>query len=132
MRADRMSRPLLRVLLAEIGDGGAAAGLLGRLLRDEGMEVVYAGPLGTAEQIVRTAEQEDPDALGVVVGTGTGVAGLEPLAGRLPDVHLFVLGTALDGVAHSGVRAFETADEALGWLVGVRSHTGEAPSDRAR
>ncbi|MFD9887873.1 hypothetical protein ACFWY9_00925 [Amycolatopsis sp. NPDC059027] len=127
-----MSRPLARVLLAEIGDGGAAAGLLGRLLRDEGMEVVYAGPLGTVEQIVRTAEQEDPDALGVVVGTGADIAGLEPLTGRLPEVHLFVLGAAPDGVTHSGVKAFETAEEALGWLSGVRSHTGQAPSDRAR
>ncbi|GAA4540688.1 hypothetical protein [Amycolatopsis samaneae] len=126
-----MSGPPPRVLLAEIGEGGPDAALLGRLLRDEGMEVVHAGALGTAEQLVRTADQEDPDVLGVVVapGAGAALAGLDALS---PEVHLFVLGAAPDGVERRPVRAFETAEEVVGWLSGVRSHTGEAPPDRVR
>ncbi|SFW45153.1 methylmalonyl-CoA mutase, C-terminal domain [Amycolatopsis australiensis] len=97
------------MLLVEFARPDPAAVALGRVLRDEGVEVVHAGPLGTAEQILRTAEQEDPDAVGVL--------GAEP-----PDG----LKRAL------GVRVFTTAGEAAEWLAGGRSHTAEAPSDRAR
>lgn len=127
-----MSSPPTRVLLIEVGDGGVPAGLLGRMLRDEGMEVVYAGPLDGVEQIIRTAEQEDPGAIGIVVGPGADPSMLTGLPALLPGRRLFVLGAVPDEAARHPARVFETADAAVAWLAGVRSHTSEAPSDRAR
>ncbi|WP_460440902.1 hypothetical protein [Amycolatopsis stemonae] len=107
-----MPRDRLRVLLVEFTRPDPAAVALGRVLRDEGMEVVHAGPVDTVEQIVRTAEQEDPDAVGVL--------GDEPppeLAGAL-----------------NGVRVFTAADpgEVVESLAGGRSHTAGTPPDRVR
>jgi hypothetical protein len=103
---------VIRVLLVEFTRPDPAAIALGRVLRDEGVEVVHAGPLDTAEQILRTAEQEDPDAVGVL-----GAAPPEDLE------------TALGGVL---VFTAETASDTLKRLGGGRSHTADAPSDRAR
>lgn len=105
-----MRRDRLRVLLVEFARPDPAAVALARLLRDEGVEVVHAGPVDTVEQIVRTAEQEDPDAVGVL-GDETS----EDLRAALGDVEVFT-----------------TAEEALEWLPGGRSHTAGAPSDRTR
>ena len=115
-----MNRVRPRVLLVELG-GDAAP--LARVLRDAGMEVVYAGALGGVQQIVRTAEQEDPDALGVV-----GAAPPEELRKALEGVRVFSLGPRTDVAAS----VFETAEEAEKWLSGGRSHTGDAASDRIR
>ena len=104
-----MIRERPRVLLVESGAGDATA--LGRRLRDDGLEVVYAGPLRTVDEILRTVEQEDPDVLGVV---GEPPDGLEAALG---DVRLFVA---------------ETGAEPPEWLSGGRSHTARTPSDRAR
>ncbi|WP_037314923.1 hypothetical protein [Amycolatopsis orientalis] len=119
-----MTRRLLRVVLAEfdIADGSAVA--LGRLLRDDGAEVVYSGRLGTTDQLVRTAEQEDPDILGVVRGASEP----EGLAEALPEVLLFAVGNGPSRFEN----AFETLEEAANWVSGVRSHTVETPSDRVR
>ncbi|GAA3538882.1 hypothetical protein GCM10022222_23080 [Amycolatopsis ultiminotia] len=103
-----------RVVLVELAENPDAV-RLARLLRDDGFEVVHVGLLTTAEQILLTVEQEDPDALGVV--------GAQPpsgLADALGEVHLFVLG------------AGETPEEAAKALLGGRSHTLGTPSDRAR
>lgn len=107
-----MSRERLRVLVVEFTRPDPAAVALGRVLRDEGMEVVHAGPLDTVEQILRIAEQEDPDAVGVL--------GEKPPPG---------LAEALNGV-----RVFTAEDpgKAAEWLRGGRSHTADAPSDRVR
>jgi len=115
-----MNRVRPRVLLVELG-GDAA--VLARVLRDAGMEVVYAGTLGSVGQIVRTAEQEDPDALGVV-----GSAPPEELRKALEGVRVFSLGPRTDAAAN----VFETPEEAEKWLSGGRSHTGDTPSDRVR
>lgn len=100
------------MLLVEFEKPDPAAVALGRVLRDEGMEVVHAGPLDTVEQILRTAEQEDPDAVGVL--------------GEPPPPEL--------AEALNGVRVFVAEDpgKAVEWLRGGRSHTADAPSDRAR
>jgi methylmalonyl-CoA mutase C-terminal domain/subunit len=108
------------VLLVELG-GDAA--VLARVLRDAGMEVVYAGTLGGVEQIVRTAEQEDPDALGVV-----GSAPPEELRNALEGVRVFSLGPRTNVAGN----VFATAEEAEKWLSGGPSHTGDTPSDRVR
>lgn len=107
-----MSRERLRVLLVEFGKPDPAAVALGRVLRDEGMEVVHAGPLDTLEQLRSTAEQEDPDAVGVL-GDG-------PPSGLTE--------------ALNGVRVFTGGDpvKTVEWLRGGRSHTAGPPSDRVR
>ncbi|MEV7040144.1 hypothetical protein [Amycolatopsis sp. NPDC051061] len=109
----RRERP--RVLVVEFARPDPAAVAWGRVLRDEGMEVVHAGPLDTVEQILRTAEQEDPDAVGVL--------------GELPPPNLKAL---LDDVRLFTAEDFGTPEETVKWLVGGRSHTADAPSDRAR
>jgi methylmalonyl-CoA mutase C-terminal domain/subunit len=106
-----MSRARPRVLLVECGSSALA---LGRVLRDAGMEVVHAGPLEAAEQIIRTAEQEDPDALGIVGAPPPG-----ELSKALPGVRLF----ALAEYADPGANVFETPEKAAEWLAGGRSHT---------
>ncbi|KZB82151.1 hypothetical protein [Amycolatopsis regifaucium] len=119
-----MTRRLLRVVLAEFGVDDDSAVALGRLMRDDGVEVVYSGRLDTTEQVVRTAEQEDPDILGVVRGASEP----EGLAEALPDVLLFAVGNGPSRFDN----AFETLEEAANWVSGVRSHTVETPSDRRR
>ena len=109
---DAVPRERLRVLLVEFARPDPAAAALARVLRDAGMEVVHAGPLATAEQILRTAEQEDPDAVGVL--------------GEGPPPGL--------AEALNGVRVFAGGDpgQTVEWLRGGRSHTADVPSDRAR
>ena len=63
----------IRVLIAKPGMDGHDRGakIVARALRDAGMEVVYTGLRQTAEMIVNAAVQEDVDAIGVSVLSGT-------------------------------------------------------------
>jgi len=67
-----MSRRL-RVLLAKTGLDGHDRGLkiIARRLRDNGYEVIYLGRRQSIEAIVRVAVEEDVDAIGVSVLSGT-------------------------------------------------------------
>src|SRR2546429_4869085 len=62
----------IRVVVAKPGlDGHDRGGeVVGRALRDAGMEVIYTGLHQTPEQIVETAIQEDADAVGLSVLSG--------------------------------------------------------------
>lgn len=53
-----------RVLLAAFDDSPELAEVA-RALRDEGIEVIYAGVLGTTAELVSAAEQEDPAVIAV-------------------------------------------------------------------
>ncbi len=57
----------IRVVLAKLGLDGHDRGLkvVARILRDAGMEVVYLGLRQTTDMIVRAAEEEDADAIGL-------------------------------------------------------------------
>ncbi|WP_020662688.1 hypothetical protein [Amycolatopsis benzoatilytica] len=103
----------LRVVLVELS-GETAAIPLARLLRDAGLEVVHVGHLDTVDKVVRTAEQEDPDILGLLGGPVPAA-----LAEALPGVEVVEL-------------AAEDAEKAAETLLGGRSHTLGTPSDRAR
>ncbi|WP_328606300.1 hypothetical protein OG943_41240 [Amycolatopsis sp. NBC_00345] len=118
-----MTRVRPRVLLVELTETPEAA-RLSRLLRDAGVEVIHAGVLAGAEPILRTAEQEDPDALGVFGGAAP--AGL---ADGLGDVHLFVVGPGNTDDPENPAEPLEALAERL---AGGRSHTARIPSDRAR
>ncbi|WP_410650219.1 hypothetical protein [Amycolatopsis sp. cmx-4-54] len=119
-----MTRRLLRVVLAEFDVEEGAAVALGRLLRDDGVEVVYVGRLDTVDQAARTVDQEDPDILGVLRGASEP----EGLAEAVPGVLLFAVGNGPSGFENS----FESLEDAANWVSGVRSHTVETPSDRVR
>jgi len=62
----------LRVLIGKVGLDGHDRGvkLIARALRDAGMEVIYTGLHQTPEEIVRTALQEDVDAIGLSILSG--------------------------------------------------------------
>ncbi len=59
----------LRVLVAKVGLDGHDRGvkIVARALRDAGIEVIYLGVHNTAEEIVRSALQEDVDAIGLSI-----------------------------------------------------------------
>ena len=65
------SRPI-RVLIAKVGLDGHDRGakVVAAALRDAGMEVVYTGLRKTPEVVVRAAEEEDVDAVGVSILSG--------------------------------------------------------------
>ena len=103
------------MLIVEFTRPDPAAVALGRVLRDEGMEVVHAGRLDTAEQILRTAEQEDPDAVAVL--------GERPP----PDLE-----QAVDPIRVVLVDDGKSPEEAVELFPGGRSHTAGTPPDRVR
>jgi methylmalonyl-CoA mutase cobalamin-binding domain/chain len=59
----------LRVLVAKVGLDGHDRGvkIVTRALRDAGIEVIYLGIHNTPEEIVRSALQEDVDAIGLSI-----------------------------------------------------------------
>ena len=66
-------RGKIRVLIAKPGLDGHDRGakVVSLALRDAGMEVIYTGIRQTAEKIVETAIQEDVDAIGLSILSGT-------------------------------------------------------------
>ncbi len=66
-----MTKPI-RVLIGKPGLDGHDRGakVIARALRDAGMEVIYSGLHQTPEMIVRTAIQEDVDAIGLSILSG--------------------------------------------------------------
>ena len=71
MNASHAERPV-RVLIAKVGLDGHDRGakVVAAALRDAGMEVVYTGLRKTPEAVVRAADEEDVDAVGVSVLSG--------------------------------------------------------------
>lgn len=66
-----MKKPI-RVLIGKPGLDGHDRGakVIARALRDAGMEVIYSGLHQTPEMLVRTAIQEDVDAIGLSILSG--------------------------------------------------------------
>ena len=66
-----LSRPV-RVLIAKVGLDGHDRGakVVAAAMRDAGMEVIYTGLRKTPEVVVRAAEEEDVDAIGVSILSG--------------------------------------------------------------
>ncbi|MET8977778.1 cobalamin-dependent protein [Streptomyces sp. NPDC004539] len=62
----------IRVVVAEVGEDGAGreGEAVARALRDAGVEVVHAGFRQTPGHVVRTALQEDADAVGLFGARG--------------------------------------------------------------
>ena len=97
--APTLSRPI-RVLIAKVGLDGHDRGakVVAAALRDAGMEVVYTGLRKTPEVVVRAAEEEDVDVVGVSILSGAHGTVLPRLrrlldAAGLDDVILVAGGT---------------------------------------
>jgi methylmalonyl-CoA mutase, C-terminal domain len=69
---DRAGHGVSRVLLAKVGFDGHDRGLkvVARVLRDAGLEVVYAGLRQTPESVAAAALQEDVDVIGLSMHNG--------------------------------------------------------------
>jgi len=67
-----VSASIIRVVVAKPGLDGHDRGakIVARALRDAGMEVIYTGLHQTQEKIVKTAVQEDADAIGLSILSG--------------------------------------------------------------
>src|SRR5258708_16925953 len=93
----------IRVLVAKPGLDGEERGakMIGRALRDAGMEVIYTGLRQTPEMIVEAALQEDVDVIGLSILSGAHMA-LTPRifelmkANGLNDVKLVIGGIVPD------------------------------------
>ena len=76
MSADSGSRGApdqpVRVVLAKLGLDGHDRGLkvVARMLRAAGLEVIYLGLRQTTESVLRAAEQEDADVIGLSIHNG--------------------------------------------------------------
>ena len=82
-------RPI-RVLIAKVGLDGHDRGakVVAAALRDAGMEVIYTGLRKTPEVVVRAAEEEDVDAVGVSILSGAHGTVLPRLRALLDDAGL--------------------------------------------
>ena len=62
-----MEKKRIRILLAKVGLDGHDRGVkvLASLLRDAGLEVIYLGMYNTPEMVVRSAMEEDVNAIGI-------------------------------------------------------------------
>jgi methylmalonyl-CoA mutase C-terminal domain/subunit len=62
----------IRVLLSKVGLDGHDRGVkvVARILRDAGMDVIYAGLHRSPEEVVKAAIQEDVDVLGISLLSG--------------------------------------------------------------
>ena len=114
----------IRVLVGKAGLDGHDRGvkLVARALRDAGMEVIYTGLHQTPEQVVSMAIQEDVDAIGLSMLSGSHkeivaetVQCLEALDAG--DIKIFVGGTIPaddhDGLIAAGVCGIYTAEMAV-------------------
>ena len=63
---------IIRVLLSKMGLDGHVRGIkvLAQMFRDDGMEVIYLGEHQLAENIVKSAIQEDVDIIGISLLNG--------------------------------------------------------------
>ncbi|PXY17245.1 hypothetical protein DI005_30785 [Prauserella sp. PE36] len=109
-------RRVTRIVLVEAGSACSTAVPLARALRDEGAEVVHAGVLRTREEIVATAEQEDPDVLAVSAGSAADQELADGLAAALPELRVVAFATDTDvtrWVEENATCATDPSSEAL-------------------
>ena len=67
-----METKLLRVLVAKLGLDGHDRGakIIARMLRDNGMEIIYTGIRQTPSMVTRAALEEDVDLIGISILSG--------------------------------------------------------------
>jgi len=118
----------LRVLVAKVGLDGHDRGvkIVARALRDAGVEVVYLGIHNTAEEIVRSALQEDVDAIGLSIHSAAHLTLFKEVAmglkkSRASDIVIFGGGIVPDedmrALKKLGVRKIFTPGASLDKIV---------------
>lgn len=92
MSNEKSGRPI-RVVVTKVGLDGHDRGVkvIAQALRDDGMEVIYAGLRRTADEIARIVLEEDADVLGLSILSGAVV----PLTKRVKEA---LLAQGLDDV----------------------------------
>jgi methylmalonyl-CoA mutase C-terminal domain/subunit len=97
-----MSAPI-RCLLAMLGTDVHSKGIrtLARLLRDQGVEVIYLGEHNTAEGIVNAVISEDADVIGLSYSTATYLHYTQQLMDSLRDADLASVPVMLGGLIHA-------------------------------
>ena len=143
--AHTLSRPV-RVLIAKVGLDGHDRGakVVAAALRDAGMEVVYTGLRKTPEVVVRAAEEEDVDAVGVSILSGAhgtvlprlrallDEAGLDDVllvaGGTIPedDADALLAAGTVDQVFTPGAGLAEIADALAAAVAERRDQRGDA------
>ncbi len=89
-----------RVLIAKLGLDGHDRGakVVARALKEAGMEVIYTGLRNTAEEVVRTALQEDVDLIGVSILSGAHKTLLKKLFKLLENENLREIPVVVGGI----------------------------------
>ena len=143
--AHALTRPV-RVLIAKVGLDGHDRGakVVAAALRDAGMEVVYTGLRKTPEVVVRAAEEEDVDAVGVSILSGAhgtvlprlrallDEAGLDDVllvaGGTIPedDADALIAAGTVDQVFTPGAGLAEIADALAAAVAERRDQRGDA------
>ena len=84
------SKRKIKVLIAKVGLDGHDRGarVISKMLRDRGMEVVYTGTLQTPQTVVKTAEEEDVDVIGLSFLAGGHIRHVQRVLGLLKDKKL--------------------------------------------
>ena len=143
--AHALTRPV-RVLIAKVGLDGHDRGakVVAAALRDAGMEVVYTGLRKTPEVVVRAAEEEDVDAVGVSILSGAhgtvlprlrallDEAGLDDVllvaGGTIPedDADALLAAGTVDQVFTPGAGLAEIADALAAAVAERRDQRGDA------
>jgi methylmalonyl-CoA mutase C-terminal domain/subunit len=122
-----------RIVIAKAGLDGHDAGakVIALTLRNAGADVIYTGLRKTPEYIARVAVDEDADALGLSILSGSHcelvaatMAALKRMGGQ--DIKVFVGGTIPirdhDTLTSAGVSAIYTAEMKLDDVVNSLSH----------
>lgn len=92
----------IRCLLAMLGTDVHSKGIrtLARLLRDEGVEVIYLGEHNTAEGIVNAVVAEDADVVGLSYSTATYLHYTQQVMDRMREADLADVPVMLGGLIH--------------------------------
>jgi methylmalonyl-CoA mutase C-terminal domain/subunit len=131
----------MRVLIAKVGLDGHDRGpkVVARILRDAGMEVIYAGLRQTPAMIAAAARQEDVDVVGLSMHNGAhrtlvpavvaalrdaGADAAVVIGGIVPDVDIqWLLDRGVDAVLGPGA----STDEVVGVVTRAAESRRSAP-----
>ena len=128
----------LRVLLGKVGLDGHDRGIkiVAQALRDAGVEVIYLGIHNSAAEIVRSAVQEDVDAIGISIHSAAHLSLFKDLAeglkhNRARDIAVFAGGIVpaedFPKLKKLGVKKIFGPGAPLGEIVGfVKTFTGRS------
>jgi methylmalonyl-CoA mutase C-terminal domain/subunit len=127
-----------RILVAKVGLDGHDRGIkvVTRLLRDAGYEVIYGGLRQTPESIAAAALQEDVDAVGISIHSGSHLtlapAVVEALRARDLDTPVILGGIIPDqdrqALTDAGVAAILTPGANEAEVVDAVRHALDAPA----